>query len=78
MLQNNEETKQYVHLLNSTLTAAERTVCYILQNYQREDGVGIPEVFTAVHAWKHIPPFQEQTSPQSQAKGKGIEKSKRA
>ncbi|KAL7199314.1 hypothetical protein ACSBR2_021577 [Camellia fascicularis] len=40
----NEQAKQVVHLLNSTLTATERTMCCILENYQREDGVEIPEV----------------------------------
>ncbi|KAL0856161.1 hypothetical protein Bca101_061314 [Brassica carinata] len=40
----NEQGKQYVHMLNSTLTATERTICCILENYQREDGVEIPEV----------------------------------
>ncbi|CAN0909868.1 Serine--tRNA ligase, cytoplasmic [Linum grandiflorum] len=40
----NEAAKQYVHMLNSTLTATERTMCCILENYQREDGVEIPEV----------------------------------
>ncbi|XP_020245694.1 serine--tRNA ligase [Asparagus officinalis] len=41
---NDEQAKQFVHLLNSTLTATERTICCILENYQREDGVEIPEV----------------------------------
>ncbi|GMY22517.1 serine--trna ligase [Fagus crenata] len=40
---NNEQTKKYVHLLNSTLTATERTMCCILENYQREDGIEVPE-----------------------------------
>ncbi|XP_050237998.1 serine--tRNA ligase-like [Mercurialis annua] len=39
----NEQAKQFVHLLNSTLTATERTICCILENYQKEDGVDIPE-----------------------------------
>ncbi|GLJ09272.1 hypothetical protein SUGI_0105380 [Cryptomeria japonica] len=39
----NEQTKQYVHLLNSTLTATERTICCILENCQKQDGVEIPE-----------------------------------
>lgn len=43
-LQNDEQAKQFVHMLNSTLTATQRTICCILENYQREDGVGIPEV----------------------------------
>ena len=38
-MQNNEQAKQYVHLLNSTLTATERTMCCILENHQKEDGV---------------------------------------
>ncbi|MHA1973032.1 MAG: serine--tRNA ligase [Candidatus Hodarchaeales archaeon] len=37
--------KDYVHTLNSTAIAAERTICAILENYQQEDGsVIIPEV----------------------------------
>ncbi|KAK1407513.1 hypothetical protein QVD17_39129 [Tagetes erecta] len=35
----NDQTKQYCHLLNSTLTATERTLCCILENYQTEKGV---------------------------------------
>ena len=36
--------KAYVHALNSTLTATERTLCCILENYQTEEGVIVPEV----------------------------------
>ncbi|KAL2197568.1 hypothetical protein P885DRAFT_68694 [Corynascus similis CBS 632.67] len=35
--------KTYVHCLNSTLTATTRTICAILENFQTEDGVRIPE-----------------------------------
>jgi len=42
LMQSNEQAK-YVHMLNSTLTATERTICCILENYQREDGVEVPE-----------------------------------
>ncbi|CAL9082570.1 serine--tRNA ligase-like [Musa acuminata AAA Group] len=41
---NDEQAKQYVHMLNSTLTATERTICCILENYQTEHGVEIPKV----------------------------------
>jgi len=34
----------FVHMLNSTLTATERTICCILENYQTETGVKIPKV----------------------------------
>ncbi|VAH87751.1 unnamed protein product [Triticum turgidum subsp. durum] len=40
---NDEQSKQFVHMLNSTLTATERTLCCILENYQREDGVEVPK-----------------------------------
>ena len=39
-----DREKKYVHCLNSTLTATERTLCCILENYQTEDGLRIPEV----------------------------------
>ncbi|POO02240.1 Serine-tRNA ligase, type [Trema orientale] len=39
----NEQVQKYVHMLNSTLTATERTICCILENYQKENGVEIPE-----------------------------------
>jgi seryl-tRNA synthetase len=39
-----EEKKSHVHMLNSTLTATERTLCCILENYQTPDGVRVPPV----------------------------------
>lgn len=36
--------KTYCHALNATLCAAQRTLCCILENYQREDGFEVPEV----------------------------------
>ncbi|KAK2069603.1 hypothetical protein P8C59_004165 [Phyllachora maydis] len=35
--------KNYVHCLNSTLTATGRTICCLLENYQTEDGFKVPE-----------------------------------
>lgn len=40
----NEREKKYVHCLNSTLCATERALCCILENYQTEDGLRVPEV----------------------------------
>mmetsp|Transcript_17235 Transcript_17235/g.26674 ORF Transcript_17235/g.26674 Transcript_17235/m.26674 type:complete len:492 (+) Transcript_17235:68-1543(+) len=34
----------YVHFLNSTLCATGRGICCLLENYQTEDGVKVPEV----------------------------------
>ncbi|KAI0840188.1 seryl-tRNA synthetase [Hypoxylon sp. FL0890] len=38
-----ETKKKYVHCLNSTLCATERALCCILENYQTEDGLRVPE-----------------------------------
>ncbi|KAK9072243.1 hypothetical protein SSX86_008676 [Deinandra increscens subsp. villosa] len=54
----NEQTKQYCHLLNSTLTATERTLCCILENYQTEKGVAIPEVLQPYMGGKTFLDFQ--------------------
>ncbi|KAM9912053.1 hypothetical protein OXX69_002931 [Metschnikowia pulcherrima] len=42
--QQNQIEKKYVHCLNSTLSATERALCCILENYQKEDGIVVPEV----------------------------------
>ena len=34
-----EVKKDYVHMLNCTLSATERTLCCLLENYQTPDGV---------------------------------------
>lgn len=34
----------YVHMLNATLCATERTICAILENYQTNDGIIVPKV----------------------------------
>ncbi|XP_022762843.1 serine--tRNA ligase-like [Durio zibethinus] len=65
---NNEQAKQHVHLLNSTLTATERTMCCILENYQKEDGVEIPEVLQPFMGGKTFLPFK--TKPAAETKGK--------
>ncbi|KAK2640459.1 hypothetical protein Ddye_028254 [Dipteronia dyeriana] len=64
----NEQTKQYVHLLNSTLTATERTICCILENYQKEDGVEVPEALRPFMGGKSFLPFKAK--PVAEAKGK--------
>lgn len=40
---NKPNEKKYVHMLNGTLCATERTLCCILENYQTETGVKVPE-----------------------------------
>lgn len=36
--------KNYVHMLNGTLCATERTLCCLLENYQTPTGIIVPEV----------------------------------
>jgi seryl-tRNA synthetase len=36
--------KEFVHMLNCTLCATERTLCAILENYQTPEGIRIPKV----------------------------------
>ncbi|KAI9186463.1 hypothetical protein LWI28_017506 [Acer negundo] len=64
----NEQTKQYVHLLNSTLSATERTICCILENYQKEDGVEVPEVLRPFMGGKSFLPFKAK--PVAETEGK--------
>lgn len=39
-----DKSEKFVHMLNGTMCATERTMCCILENYQDENGVVIPEV----------------------------------
>ncbi|KAL8707850.1 MAG: hypothetical protein Q9220_007204 [cf. Caloplaca sp. 1 TL-2023] len=45
-----EAKKKYVHALNATLCATERALCCVLENYQTESGLKVPEVLR-----KYIP-----------------------
>lgn len=38
------DDKLYVHMLNGTMCATERTMCCIVENYQTPEGLNIPEV----------------------------------
>ncbi|KAI5398506.1 hypothetical protein KIW84_064043 [Lathyrus oleraceus] len=54
------QVNQYVHMLNSTLTATERTICCILENNQKENGVEIPEVLRPFMGGKTFLPFKNK------------------
>ncbi|XP_071736676.1 serine--tRNA ligase-like [Rutidosis leptorrhynchoides] len=57
-----EHTKKYCHLLNSTLTATQRTICCILENYQTEEGVAVPQVLQPYMGGKTFMPFKSPPS----------------
>lgn len=39
-----DKENKFVHMLNGTLCATERTLCCILENYQTKEGIRVPEV----------------------------------
>lgn len=57
--ENGEGSERFVHLLNSTLTATTRTLCCILENYQKEDGVEMPEVLRPFMGGLDFLPFKQ-------------------
>lgn len=64
-----DSKKEYVHMLNSTLTATERTLCCLLENYQEEGGVRVPEVLQPFMMGLEFIPFRKQFN----AKGKLVD-----
>jgi seryl-tRNA synthetase len=65
--------KTYCHALNSTLCATERALCCVLENYQREDGIEVPEV---LRKWipgepEFLPYVKELPKDTTSAKAKG-------
>lgn len=51
----NETVKRYVHMLNSTLCATTRVICCILETYQDEAGISVPEALQPFVGRSHIP-----------------------
>merc|ERR1719453_1877456 len=54
--------KQYVHMLNSTLIATERAMCCLVENYQTECGIRVPDVLQEYMGGVSFIPF-ERTLP---------------
>lgn len=48
----------YVHMLNSTLCATGRGICCLLENYQTEDGVKVPDVLVPFMGGIDFLPFK--------------------
>jgi len=61
----NDKEKKYVHMLNSTLSATTRTICVILENYQTEAGVTIPDVLQPYMGGLKFIPFVHKELPKS-------------
>ncbi|BBN20049.1 seryl-tRNA synthetase [Marchantia polymorpha subsp. ruderalis] len=70
----NDTVKKYCHLLNSTLTATERTICCILENYQTESGVKVPPVLQPFMLGIEFLPFQAAPAKDSKPKKASLPK----
>ncbi|KAJ3064582.1 Cytosolic seryl-tRNA synthetase, partial [Quaeritorhiza haematococci] len=56
----NEPIKRYVHCLNCTLCATERTICCIIENYQTPEGIVVPEALRPYMGGKEFIPFTKK------------------
>ncbi|KAJ4780316.1 Serine--tRNA ligase [Rhynchospora pubera] len=73
---NDEQAKQFVHMLNSTLTATERTLCCILETYQKEDGVEVPQKLRPFMGGVDFLKFKKKPTPEVKPGSKKSNKSK--
>lgn len=70
--------KSYTHALNSTLCATERALCCVLENYQTEDGLNVPEVLRKYIPGQpeFLPYVKELPKDSTSLKAKGKDQSK--
>merc|ERR1712217_334724 len=60
------KTQAYVHMLNGTLCATTRAICVILETYQTEKGIRIPDVlrpYLGYPADQELIPFTRELKP---------------
>jgi seryl-tRNA synthetase len=53
------DDKMFVHMLNGTMCATERTMCCIMENYQTPEGVRVPEVLQPFMGGIKFMPYNE-------------------
>lgn len=70
------DEKKFVHMLNGTLCATERTLCCILENYQTETGVIVPKPLRQYVGVDFIPYIKERL-PNNEAEAKDKDKVKK-
>ncbi|EJD39380.1 serine-tRNA ligase [Auricularia subglabra TFB-10046 SS5] len=62
--------KNYVHMLNGTLCATERALCCLVENYQTETGLVIPEVLRPYMQGREFIEFARELPPAKGPKDK--------
>jgi len=75
------ERAEYVHFLNATMAATTRVICAILENYQTEEGVKVPEAlrcFMPLQYKEFIPFVKEAPILEQQRKAAEAEAKKAA
>lgn len=70
------DEKKFVHMLNGTLCATERTLCCILENYQTESGVIVPEVLRDFVGTDFIPYHKDKLPVEKEEKKKDTKSKK--
>ncbi len=70
------EEKKFVHMLNGTLCATERTLCCILENYQTEKGVIVPEPLRPYVGVDFIPYIEDRLPKANEGKDDKKDKKK--
>lgn len=70
----------YVHMLNATMCATTRVICAVLENYQEEDGIRVPEVLQEFMppAYKNKIPFVKEAPIDLEAKAAAAKEAKKA
>lgn len=72
--------RKYVHMLNATLCAIQRTICCILETYQTKDGINVPECLQP-YVGKKVIPYKftkEQVQALNAKMAQSIEKSEKS
>ncbi|KAK3880207.1 hypothetical protein Pcinc_015276 [Petrolisthes cinctipes] len=75
---------EYVHMLNATMCATTRVICAILENYQTETGITVPDAikqylpedYKEVIPFKFPAPIDEEIEKKKKKEGKGKGKGK--
>lgn len=58
----NTDDKMYVHMLNGTMCATTRTMCCILENYQTEEGINVPEALRPFMGGLDFMPYNKKST----------------
>jgi len=74
------EKAEYVHMLNATMAATTRVICAILENYQEENGVKVPEALRGFmpQQYKEFIPFVKEAPIVEEQKKAEAAKAKKA